>query len=132
MGRGMISPPHSPHLSLNCEGRWGTTADFTTSFLYSSVLSTALWDLTNSRPDHFLIFSSHLFFCPSCLLPPFTVPCKMILARSDKREPCPYYCRLRLFTMVRRSSCGPIACCILARTSSLVTWFLYEMRSILQ
>ena len=40
-----------------------------------------------------------------------------------------HYC-LRLFTMVRRSSCGPIACWILARTSSLVTWSLYEMHSI--
>ena len=29
--------------------------------------------------------------------------------------------------MVGRSSCGPIACWILARTSSLVTWSLYEM-----
>ena len=39
---------------------------------------------------------------------------------------------LRLFTMVRRSSCGPIACWILARTSSLVTWSLYEMSRILR
>ena len=36
------------------------------------------------------------------------------------------------FTMVRKSSYDPIACWILARTSSLVTWSLYEMRSILQ
>ena len=34
--------------------------------------------------------------------------------------------------MVRRSSCGPTACWILARTSSLVTWSLYEMRCILR
>ena len=33
--------------------------------------------------------------------------------------------------MVRRSSCGPISCWILARTSSLVTGSLYEMCSIL-
>ena len=39
---------------------------------------------------------------------------------------------LRLFTVVRRSSCGPIACRILARTSSLVTWSLYDMCSILR
>ena len=32
--------------------------------------------------------------------------------------------QFRLFTMVRRSSCGPIACWILARTTSLVTWSL--------
>ena len=34
--------------------------------------------------------------------------------------------------MVKRSSCGPIACWILARTSSSVTWSLYEMCSILR
>ena len=34
--------------------------------------------------------------------------------------------------MIRRSSCGPIACWTLARTSSLVTWSLYEMRNILR
>ena len=39
---------------------------------------------------------------------------------------------LRLFTMVSRSSCGPIAWWILARTSSLVTWSLNKMRSILR
>ena len=39
-------------------------------------------------------------------------------------ETCPYHFRLRLFTMVR-SSCAPIACWILARTSSLATrWYL--------
>ena len=38
---------------------------------------------------------------------------------------------LHLFTVVRRSSCGPIACLILAQTSSLVAWSLYEVRSIL-
>ena len=37
-----------------------------------------------------------------------------------------------IFTMVRKSSCGPIVCWILARTSSLVTWSLYEMYSILR
>ena len=75
--------------------------------------------------------TSHLFFCLPGLLLPFTVPCKMVLARPDEREIYPHHCSLRLFTMVRRSSCGPIACWILAQTSSLVTWSLYEMRSIL-
>ena len=69
-----------------------------------------------------------------CLVffPLFTVPCKMVLARPDERETWPYHCSLRLFTIVRRSSCGPIACWILARTCSLVTWSLYEMCSILR
>ena len=94
------------------------------------LFSTALWDLPNSRPVHSLMLSSHLFLCLPCLLPPFTVHCITVLARPDERETCPYYCTLRLFTMVRRPSCGPVACWILARTSSLVTRSLYEMLSI--
>ena len=65
-----------------------------------------------------------------CPLPPFTVPCKMVLARPDEWETWPYHCSLRLFPIVRRSSCGPIACWILAWTSLLVIWSLYEMCSI--
>ena len=72
------------------------------------VFSTALWDLANSRPFHDLMLSSHLFFCLPCLLPPFIVPCKMVLARSNERETHPYRFSLHLFTMVR-SSCGLIA-----------------------
>ena len=116
----------SSHLSLNREGRWGTKNNFATSFLHFSMFSTAPWDLPNSRPVHSLMLSSYLILCLPCLLPPFTVPCKMVLARPDERETWPYHCSLRLFTMVR-SSCGPIACRILARSSSLVTWPLYEM-----
>ena len=78
------------------------------------------------------MLSSRLFFCPLCLLPPLTVPCKMVLARPDERETCPYHCSLRFFTMVRRSTYGLNACWILARTSSLLAWSLYEMRSILR
>ena len=99
----------SSHLSLNLEGRWGTTDDFTTSFLHFSLFSTAFWDLANSRPVHSLM-SSHLFFCLPCLLPPFTVPCKMVLARPNERQTLLYHCSLRLSTIVRRSWCGPIAC----------------------
>ena len=103
----------SSHLSLNREGRWGTTDDFATKVLHFSLFSTALWDLANSRPVYSLMLSSHLFLCLPCLLPAFTVPCKMVLAWPDERETWPYHCSLRLFTMVRRSSCGPIACWIL-------------------
>ena len=49
------------------------------------LFSTALWDLANSRPVHSLMLSSLLLSLP-CLLPPFTVPCKMVLARPDERE----------------------------------------------
>ena len=77
---------HHQCQSLNCEGRWGTTDDFATSFIHFSLFSTALWDLPSSRPIHSLMLSSHLFLRPPCLLPPFTVPCKMVLARPDERE----------------------------------------------
>ena len=101
-------------------------------FLHFPLFSTALWHLVNSRPVHSLMLSFHLCHSLPRLLPPFTVPCKMVLARPDERETRPYHCSLRFFTVVRRSSCGPIAYWILARTSSLVTWSLYEMRSILR
>ena len=110
---------HHHHLSLNRKDRWGTTDDFTTSSPHLSMFSTAFWDLANSRPVHSLMLSSHLFSLSALPFPPFTVPCKMVLA---KRETWPYHCSLRLFTMIRRSSCSSIACWILAQTSSFVTW----------
>ena len=96
---------HHHHLSLNREGRWGTTEDFATSFFHFSLLSTAPWELAKSRPGHSLMLSFHLFLCLPCLFTPFPVPCKMVLARPDERETGPDPCSLRLFTMVRRSSC---------------------------
>ena len=76
----------SSHLSRNGEGRWGTTDDLASSFLHFPLFSTTLWDLANSRPVHSLMLSSHLFLCLPCLLPPFIVPCKMVLARPDQRD----------------------------------------------
>ena len=74
------------NLSLNREGRWGTTDDSTTSFLHFFLFSTALCDLANSRPAHSLMLSSYLFFSLPCPLPHSTVPCKMVLARPDERK----------------------------------------------
>ena len=81
-----ISSSHHHHLSLNHQGHWGTTNDFTTSFLHFPLFCIALRDLVNSRPVHSLMLSSHLFLCLHCLLPPFIVPCKIVLARPDERE----------------------------------------------
>ena len=118
------------HLSHNRRGCRSTTDDFTSSFLLFYVFSTVLWILANSRPVHSLMLSSHLFLCLPCLFPLSLCFCKMVLVRPDERETCPYHFSLRLFKMVKRSSCGPMACWILAQTSSLVTWSLYEMRTI--
>ena len=116
------------HLSLKRGGSLGHHSLLHNQFPPFSPSSTALWDLANSRPVHCLVLSSHLFFfCLPCLLPLFTVPCKMVLARPDERETCPYHFSLLLFTMVRRFLYGPTACWILAQTSSSVTWSLYEI-----
>ena len=96
----------SSHLPFNREGCWGTTDDFATSFLHFSLFPTALWDLANSRPIHSLVLSSHLFLCLSCLLLPFTVLCKTVLARPGERETWSNHCSLRLFMMVRRFPAG--------------------------
>ena len=90
---------HYHHQSLNRESRWDTTDDFATSFLHFSLFSTALWDLPNCRPVPSLMLSSHLFPCLSCLLPPFTVPCKMLLARPDERETYSHHCSLCLLQL---------------------------------
>ena len=73
-----------------------------------SLFSTALWDLVNSRPVHTLMLSSYLFLHLPCLLPPFTVPWKMVLTRPDEQETCPYHCR-RYFEYVSFWSVEP--CC---------------------
>ena len=80
-------------------------------------------------PVHFLMMSSHLFLCLSCLLTPFTVPCKMFSARPDEREDdhtTAVCVSLRWSGGLR----GPIACWILTRTSSLITWSLCDIHSI--
>ena len=38
-------------------------------FLHFSMFSTALWDLPNTRPVHFLMLSSHLLLCPLVFVP---------------------------------------------------------------
>ena len=132
---------HHHHLSLSREGRWGTTDDFATSVLHFSMFFTDLWDLLNSWPVHSLMLSSHLFLCLPILLPPFTVPCKTVLARPDERETRPYHCSLRLFTMVR-SSCGPIACldlgpdffcmrCVISCCSTSFLWLIFFFGTLL-
>ena len=96
---------HRHHLSFSCEGRWGTTDDFTTSFVHFSVFNCplGLWKLQACPfPDVF----PPLFLC-AFSSSPFHCFCKMVSARPDEREKCSYHFSLRLFMIIRRSSCGP-------------------------
>ena len=112
---------HHHHLFFNHKGCWGTIDDFATSFLRFSLFSIALWDLANSRPVQM----------PWCCLPTSSsvylvfFPLSLCLARwfwpdlmNGRQDHTTAV--LCLFTMVRRSSCGPIACWSLVRTSLLV------------
>ena len=107
------------------EGRWGTTDNFSVSFFHFPLFSTALWDFGELQACPFpdVVFPP----LPLSALSSFPFHCKIVLARPDEQETCPYHRSLRLLTMVRRSSCGPIACWIFAGTSSL-----REMRSIMR
>ena len=59
----------------------------------------------HSRPVHSLMLSSHRFLCLSLDLPPWTVPCRIVLACPNDLVTYLYYFSLCLFTDVRRSSC---------------------------
>ena len=52
---------HHHHLSLDGEGRWGTTDDVTTNFLHFPLFFTALFDFANSRPIHWWHFPDVVF-----------------------------------------------------------------------
>ena len=77
---------HHHHQSLNREGRWGTTDDFVTSFLHFPLVLHCPLGLGELQACPF----PDVVFPPLplsvCLLPPFTVPCKMVLAGPDERE----------------------------------------------
>ena len=86
----------SSYLSRSLANRWGTTADFTTSFLHSLRFSAFRSSIFHSRPVHSLMLSSHRFLCLPLHLPPRTVPCRIVLASPDDRVTCPYHFSLRL------------------------------------
>ena len=124
---GHKSMQYLSYLSRSLADRWGTTVDFTTSFLHSSRFSAFRSSIIHSRPVHSLMLSFHrLIRLPLCL-PHWTVPRRIVLAGPDDRVTCPYHFSLRLFAKVRRSSYGPMAFPILVFTSSLVMWSLYEI-----
>ena len=92
------------YLSLSLVGRWGTKDDRATTVLHSSLFSAFRRASPNFNPVHSVMLSSHLFFCLPLLLPPCTLPCRIIFASPVDLVLCPYHLSLRFFTVVRRSS----------------------------
>ena len=113
--------------SHNLEGRQGTIDEFATIPFHLDLFSAALVELAKSFPVHSLILSSHLFFCLPLFLFPFTVPCRIVFAKPEDLETWPNHLSFRFLTRVRSSSYFPMAALIFLRSSSLVTWSLYEM-----
>ena len=109
---------------ITLEDHRGTTDEFATIPFQLDLFSAAL---VESIPVHSLILSSHLFFCLPLFLFPFTVPCRIVFAKPEDLETWPNHLSFRFLTSVRSSSYSPMAAWIFLRTSSLVTWSLYEM-----
>ena len=112
---------------MTLEGRRGTTDEFATIPFHLDLFSAALVELAKSISVHSLILSSHLSFCLPLFLFPLTVPCRNVFAKPEDLETWPNHLSFRFLTRVRSSSYSPMAAWIFLRTSSLVTWPLYEM-----
>ena len=82
---------HSLHLSHSLFDRWGTKDDRATTVLHSSLFSAFRRASPNFNPVHSVMLSSHLFFCLPLLLPPCTVPCRIIFASAVDLVLCPYH-----------------------------------------
>ena len=99
--------------SLNIGDHRGTTDDVATMTFHPSLSSAALRESPNVIPVHSLMLSSRLFLCFSLLLAPFTAPCRSVIAMPEDHEMWLYHLSFRFFTMIRRSSCTPVAFWIL-------------------
>ena len=115
-------------LSHNLGMSSGTTDEFATIPFHPDLFSAALVELAKSIPVHSLILSSHLFFCLPLFLFPFTVPCRIVFAKPEDHETWPNHLSFRFLTRVRSSSYSSMAAWIFLRTSSLVTWSLYDVQ----
>ena len=88
---------------ITMEGRRGTIDEFATIPFHLDLFSAALVELAKSIPVHSLILSSHLFLCRPLFLLPFTVPCRIVLAKPEDLETWPNHLSFRFLTRVRSS-----------------------------
>ena len=107
---------------ITLEGCRGTTDEFATIPFHLLLFSAALVERAKSIHVHSLILSSDHFFC----LPLFLSPCP-VLAKQKFLETWSNHLTFHFLTRVRSLSYSPVAAWIFLRTSSLVTWSLYEM-----
>ena len=98
--------------AITLEGRQSITNDFAKIsfhrilfflFFFVCCFSAALVELAKSIPAHSLILSSRLFFCPSLLLLPFTVSCRIVFAKPEDLETWPQNLSFRFLTWVMNS-----------------------------
>ena len=108
---------------ITLEGRRGTTDEFATIPFHFVLFSAALAELAKSIPVQSLILSSH----PLLLYASFSFSFHCVFAKPEDLETWPNQLSFRFLTRVRSSSYSPMAAWIFLRTSSLVTWSLYEM-----
>ena len=76
------------HLSINLEGRWGATDDFTTSFLHFFPVLHCPLGLGELQACPSLMLSSHLFLCLPCPLPLSLCLARWVWPEPDERETC--------------------------------------------
>ena len=112
---------------ITFEGCRGTTDEFATVPFHLVLFSAALVELAKSIPVHSLILSSHLFFCLPLFFFLSLRPVGLSLLNQKTLRHGQTIFSFRFLTRVRSSSYSPMAAWIFLRTSSLVTWSLYEM-----
>ena len=93
----------APTLFYGVWSRWGAT-DVATLSLHFILFSASLTAWLYFNPVHLAMLFSQRFFCRLLLLPPCTVPCKIVLASPDDLDRCPNHFNLRFFTVVKISS----------------------------
>ena len=87
---------------------------------FSPLMSVVCHGLSLSEGFASAMLSIQLFFGLPLLRLPSTVPCNITLVRLSYLVTCPYDFSFRRFTVVRRSSYGPICFMMVFRTCSLV------------
>ena len=81
---------------------WGATDVATLSLNF--ILFSASLTASQNFNLVYLAISPNAYLCRPLLLPPCTVPCKIVLASSDDLDTCPNHFNLRFFTEVKISS----------------------------